>query len=63
VSFSNNLSPQVLNLYYSMKKSYMNYRNKMSATGVGLIESDREDEMTKGSDMFNIWGILYISVC
>jgi hypothetical protein len=26
----------------------------MSATGVGLIESDKEDEMTKGSDMFNI---------
>jgi len=45
-----------------MKKSYTNYRNKMSATGVGLIESDREDEMTKGSDMFNIWGMLYISV-
>ena len=46
-----------------MKKSYTNYRNKMSATGVGLIEADREDEMTKGSDMSNIWGMLYVSVC
>jgi len=45
-----------------MKKSYINYRNKMSATGVGLIASDKEDEMMKGSDMFNIWGILYVSV-
>jgi hypothetical protein len=31
-----------------MKKSYMNYRNNMLATGVGFIESDREDEMTTG---------------
>src|SRR5882724_9880151 len=45
-----------------MKKSYTNYRNKMLATGVGLIESNREDKMMKGSDMFNIWGMLYVSV-
>lgn len=34
----------------------------MSATGVGLIKFNREDEMMKGLDMFNIWGILYVSV-
>jgi hypothetical protein len=31
----------------------------MSDTGQGLLDEDREDEFTTGSDIKNIWGTFY----
>lgn len=30
----------------------------MSQTGQGLIDADREDEITFGSEIFNAWGMI-----
>jgi hypothetical protein len=30
----------------------------MSATGMGLVEEDREAEIIPGTDLGNIWGML-----
>lgn len=36
----------------------MSNRTKLSQTGQGLIDDDREDEITPGSEIANIWGKL-----
>ena len=41
-----------------MKKGYRSRRAMMSETGQGLLDNDRADEMTPGSDIKNLWGML-----
>jgi hypothetical protein len=42
--------------YYSLKKGYRDQREKLGATGTGLLDADREGEIEAGTDLENIWG-------
>lgn len=46
----------MLNLLSSLKLQYGKYRKMISETGQGLIDEGREDEITPGSEIANIWG-------
>jgi hypothetical protein len=46
-----------------IKKLYREYRTTLGATGEGLLNADREDEIIPGSDLANLWGkSFYLSV-
>ncbi|KAG1788877.1 uncharacterized protein HD556DRAFT_1529800 [Suillus plorans] len=38
-----------------LRKAFIKHRDSMSQTGQGLIDADREDEITFGSEIFNAW--------
>lgn len=44
------------NQFLSLTTQYGKYRKMMSETGQGLINKGREDEITPGSEIANIWG-------
>ncbi|KII82823.1 hypothetical protein PLICRDRAFT_33215 [Plicaturopsis crispa FD-325 SS-3] len=49
------LKDVVKNRIHSLKNKFRELRRMMSATGQGLIEQDREAEITEGSDIDNLW--------
>ncbi|KAJ8583204.1 hypothetical protein M405DRAFT_937362 [Rhizopogon salebrosus TDB-379] len=52
----NDLADTVKNrLTNGLRKTFVKHRDSMSQTGQGLIDADREDEMTVGSEIFNAW--------
>lgn len=46
----------MLDLFLSLKTQYGKYRKMMTETGQGLIDDGREDEITPGSEIANMWG-------
>jgi hypothetical protein len=50
---------QMFDLFPSLKTLYGKHRKMMSETGQGLIDDGREDDITPGSDIANMWGTRY----
>lgn len=44
----------------SVKKTYTKWHNKLKDTGSGLVEADREAEITPGSELASIWGTSFL---
>ena len=42
---------------FSLKTNYKKHRSEMSETGQGLLDEGREDEITQGSELANVWGL------
>ncbi|KAL1741519.1 hypothetical protein HDZ31DRAFT_45261 [Schizophyllum fasciatum] len=49
------LATCVKNRIYYLKKKYMDERKKLGETGMGLVAENKEDTMTSGSHMKNVW--------
>ena len=47
-----------LNSVSRLKALYTRHRSELSETGKGLVDADREGEITPGSNLANIWGML-----
>ncbi len=43
-------------LHGRLKALYCECREKLTATGAGLVDEDRESEFEPGSQLANIWG-------
>jgi hypothetical protein len=41
---------------FRLKKAYRKHREELGATRQGLVESGRQDEITAGSKLANVWG-------
>lgn len=51
----------VLTALCSLKTLYIKYRTDLGQTGHGLISEGREDEITEGSEIANVWGACSLS--
>lgn len=51
-------------LCFRIKTLYRECREKLTATGAGLVDEGREDEFEPDSQLANIWGKLHsVTVC
>ncbi len=55
------LSPS--HLLSRLKSMYREQREKLTATGAGLVDDDREDEIVPGSELANLWGMYVVCCC
>ncbi|KAH7913600.1 hypothetical protein BJ138DRAFT_1220151 [Hygrophoropsis aurantiaca] len=49
------LGVSVKNRIKNLKENYIKHRDQIGATGQGLLDEDRESEITAGSELANIW--------
>lgn len=50
----------LFSLVVRLKKTFAKWKSELSATGHGLVEADREDEITPGTEIANAWRELFI---
>jgi len=54
------LQKVVSNRVANLKKIYREYREQLGETGQGLVENDREDEITAGTTLGNLWDLIQV---